>query len=209
MAVTDRSRLTMMVDDDTRYKRTLHMWRPLRNNLALPLIIFYRSPRFAVVAAMSLSAELPDQALYVALSGHTGGFSDVADLVASVRSDIFLEGGSVPHLPVSPGAGLSNYLYSFFKDGDVVKLSRENGIRKAGVWFVLKDVSLVLAIVVAGLECYLRDGSGAYFEMKDDDDEELELSEGSPKCNSGYGLVLAGFQMVKEEFEVKFRKMFA
>jgi hypothetical protein len=146
---------------------------------------------------------------FVALSGHTGGFSDVADLVASVRSDIFLEGGSVPHLPVSPGAGLSNYLYSFFKDGDVVKLSPENGIRKAGVWFVLKDVSLVLATVVAGLECYLRDGSGAYFEMKDDDDEELELSEGSPKCNSGYGLVLAGFQMVKEEFEVKFRKKFA
>jgi hypothetical protein len=145
---------------------------------------------------------------FVALSGHTGGFSDVADLVSSVRSDIFLEGGSVPHLPISPGAGLNGYLYSFFKDGDVIKLSRQNGIRQADVWFVLKDFSLVLATLVAGLECYLRDGSGAYFNMNDDE-EEIELSEGIPKCNPGYELVLAAFRMVKDQFEVKFRKTFA
>ncbi|KAA8894290.1 hypothetical protein FN846DRAFT_923075 [Sphaerosporella brunnea] len=146
---------------------------------------------------------------FVALSGHTGGFADVADIVASVRSDIFLEGGSVPHLPVTDaGGGLNDYLYSFFKNGDIYKLERDNGIRRSDVWFVLKDFSLVLATIVAGLECHILYGSGAYFNVEDsrDDDDKpaLEVPE-----DAEYRQVLIAFQLVKAEFMEKFKKIFA
>jgi hypothetical protein len=165
---------------------------------------------------------------FVALSRHNKEFRDIDDLTTSVRSDIFLEGGAVPYLPVSDDEKLNNYLYSFYKDGDIVKLDRENGVRKQDVWFVLKDFSLVLATIVAGLECYLRDGPGAYFDTElikamdedgealgKDDGEVVEAVEGKEsrrkrrKRSGKMEKVLKGFLMMRGQFEEKFQKIFA
>jgi len=163
---------------------------------------------------------------FVALSGHNEGFRNIDDLTTSVRSDIFLEGGAVPYLPVSDDEKLNNYLYSFYKDGDIVKLDRENGVRKQDVWFLLKDFSLVLATVVAGLECYLRDGPGAYLDSElikvmdedrealgKDDEEVVEAVEGEGRKrrerNGDMAKVLKAFSVMRGQFEEKFQKIFA
>ena len=149
-------------------------------------------------------------------------FTSIPNLLASVRSDIFLEGGSVPHLPVTAGKNLNSYLYSFYKDGDAPKLQRDNGIRTADVWFVLKDFSLILATVIAGLECVLKYGPGAYLEGDDiqDIDEEGEAlgmeREGEENEDmwaggdiEGLKDVLRAFWLVRSGFEEKFKAIFA
>lgn len=109
---------------------------------------------------------------FVALSGHTDSFKSIADLSSSLRSDIFLEGSAIPYFPVA-GVRLNSYLLDFYRHGDVLRLSTENGVTSGQVWFLLKDFSDAVATIVAGLRSYIKDGPGAYFDaakVKDKDD---------------------------------------
>jgi hypothetical protein len=113
---------------------------------------------------------------FVSLSGNSGAFTSVRSLTSSVRSDIFLEPSVVPYLPINTEP-LNSYLYTFYKAGDTAKMERENKIRKADQWFVLKDFSLILATIVAGLECYIKEGPGGYV-----DEERIRgAGEGEPE----------------------------
>lgn len=162
----------------------------------------------------------PARSSFVALSGHSGEFTDIKDLLASVRSDIFLEGGSIPQFPLATDR-LNSYLYSFYKDGDAKKLERDNGVRKSDVWFLLMDFSLVLATVGAGLLNYLRDeedGMGVETEEMDEngevvegeDEEGYDVVEGVvPGEKDEYRKVLKAILMVRTTFEEKFRTIFA
>ncbi|KAI5815299.1 hypothetical protein BZA77DRAFT_282187 [Pyronema omphalodes] len=127
---------------------------------------------------------------FVSLSGHSGAFSSIRSLTSSVRSDIFLEPSVVPYLPVNTEP-LNSYLYAFYKDGDTAKMERENKIRKADQWFVLKEFSLILATIVAGLECYVKEGPGGYVDEErirgagEGEPEEEGRDEGSDMEESG------------------------
>ncbi|KAL8773104.1 MAG: hypothetical protein Q9194_004403 [Teloschistes cf. exilis] len=97
---------------------------------------------------------------FVALSGHgDDDFSSIADLCRTVRSGVFLEENVIPHLDVYPDeteTPLNAYLYDFYMHGDVDALERANGVRKADVWFLLNDFSLVLATIQTSLANFMK-----------------------------------------------------
>ncbi|KAF8241270.1 P-loop containing nucleoside triphosphate hydrolase protein [Wilcoxina mikolae CBS 423.85] len=114
---------------------------------------------------------------FVALSGHTDLFKSIADMSSSLRGDIFFEGSAIPCLPVDD-IRLNSYLLDFYKHGNASLLAKENSVMAGDVWFVLKDFSVVLATIVAGLLSYIKDGPGAYFnaasiKIRDEDGEML------------------------------------
>lgn len=138
-------------------------------------------------AGLPTSANLARSSFF-GLSGHTDNFANTKDLASSLRSDIFLEGAAVPRMP-STNVLLNSYLLDFYRHGEVGRLAKENGVQAGHVWFVLKDFSVVLATVVAGLVSYIREGPGSYFDadkikvrdedgdMPDEEDEEVDEEE--------------------------------
>lgn len=107
---------------------------------------------------------------FTALSGHTDEtIRSVNDLCSTVRADVFLEESTIPQVAVE-GERLNAYLYDFFKNGDLVALTRDNRLREA--WFFLKDFSSVLATIVTSMTSFVR--SGAFGEASDDVDSSGE-----------------------------------
>ncbi|KAK0620208.1 hypothetical protein B0T14DRAFT_520811 [Immersiella caudata] len=47
------------------------------------------------------------------------------------------------------GTTCNSYLLGFFKHGEVIFITRDNGIKSGDMWFRLKDFSLVLSLVLA------------------------------------------------------------
>ncbi len=96
---------------------------------------------------------------FVALSDHGDTFASISDLCRTCRGGVFLEEAVIPHVDVYPEETkipLNAYLYDFFMHGDTTALANANRIRKADVWFVLNDFSLVLATIVASLANFLK-----------------------------------------------------
>lgn len=89
---------------------------------------------------------------FVALSGHSDDFASLEDLISSVRGDIFLEESGIPYIPLHGRTKLNAYLYDFFLHGSIIELERANQIRRAEVWFVLNDFSMVLATITTCLK---------------------------------------------------------
>jgi len=168
---------------------------------------------------------------FVALSGHGDNFTSVDDLTSSVRRGVLIDGASVPHLQADSST-VNGYLYYFYIHGDVKKLDQDHGIPAGTVWFVLKDFSLVLAAIEAGLTCFIKDGPGAYYDFKDegddvdgdiheDDEDDKEsvttsttTDDGSSGVSSeaadpGFKNVLKAVMILRKKFEEKFRKMWA
>ncbi|KAG0641019.1 hypothetical protein HOY80DRAFT_902973 [Tuber brumale] len=166
---------------------------------------------------------------FVALSGHGDSFTSVDDLTSSVRRGVLIDGASVPHLRTDDSSTVNGYLYYFYIHGDVKKLDRDHGIRAGSVWFVLKDFSLILAAIEAGLTCFIQDGPGAYYDFKDegddvdgdiheDDEDDREsvttTDDGSSGVSSeaadpGFKSVLKAVKILRGRFEEKFKKMWA
>ena len=100
---------------------------------------------------------------FAALSGATDNFTTIGELCRDVRSGVFLEASTVPHVPLAPeetgGVPWNAYLYDFFKNGDLKALKRDNGIKEGDVWYKLKDFSLVLATIVTSLTNFLGGAS--------------------------------------------------
>lgn len=96
---------------------------------------------------------------FVALSGHGDSFSTISDLCQTARGGVFLEEAVIPHLDVYPDESstpLNAYLYDFYMHGDIDPLEKANGIRKADVWFLLNDFSMVLATICTSLANFLK-----------------------------------------------------
>ena len=96
---------------------------------------------------------------FYALSGKSDKFESVADLCRTTRSGVFLEESVVPHVGLYPQeleSPLNAYLLDFFKHGDINTLERANKIRKADVWFLLNDFSLVLATIITSLMNFMK-----------------------------------------------------
>ncbi|TFK74040.1 P-loop containing nucleoside triphosphate hydrolase protein [Pluteus cervinus] len=113
---------------------------------------------------------------FEALSGHGDTFSSPGELASTARDGLFIESAVVPEFPIDPpGETCNSYLYDFYNHGDTHALWKDNGIRKADVWFKLKDFSLVIATIEAGLMCFIRDGPGAYYDFTPEEEDETEV----------------------------------
>jgi hypothetical protein len=167
---------------------------------------------------------------FVALSGHGDKFLSIHDLCATVRHGVFLEEHVIPYIDISSaGHTLNAYIYDFYKHGDVTSLSKANRIRSSDVWFKLNDFSMILATIVASMKNFMG--------MKSDDDVDLDEVRGSgdvaeelageadegddsggehtqrpawaAESDQGMVKVLVAFEMLRKEFDEKFKAMWA
>lgn len=107
---------------------------------------------------------------FVALSGPGDDFESIHDLCQTLRSGVFLEEAVVPHVDVYPDemeVPLNAWLLDFFKHGDVMTIERANGIRRADIWFLLNDFSLVLATIITSLLNFMKLKEGSDLDMLD------------------------------------------
>ncbi|EMC93796.1 hypothetical protein BAUCODRAFT_124551 [Baudoinia panamericana UAMH 10762] len=107
---------------------------------------------------------------FVALSGSGDDFDSIADLCRSTRDGVFLEEAVVPHVDIYPDeleVPLNAWLLDFFKHGDVITIEKANGIRRADIWFLLNDFSLVLATIITSLLNFLKLKEGTDMDMLD------------------------------------------
>ena len=74
---------------------------------------------------------------FVALSGHGDVYQDISELVSTTRAGLVLTKHAVPSLLflTSQDHALDAYAVDFYKHGQLEALVRDNGIRKADVWF--------------------------------------------------------------------------
>ncbi|KAF2165304.1 hypothetical protein M409DRAFT_67177 [Zasmidium cellare ATCC 36951] len=107
---------------------------------------------------------------FVALSGAGDSFDSLHDLCQTTRDGVFLEEAVIPHMDVYPEemeVPLNAYLLDFFKHGDVLTIERANGIRRADIWFLLNDFSLVLATIITSLMNFMKLSEGSDMDMLD------------------------------------------
>lgn len=252
----------------------------------LPLTELTIGGESSVNLAHSQPRKVKSRSAFVALSGLDDNFESIHDLCTNVRSGVFLEEAVVPYVGIYPENSdlpLNAYLYDFFMHGNVTALITANKVRRGEVWFVLNDLSMILATITTSLSNFLGLGSESdldFIEVRgggddeeenkedkllptdtaadaaptntsanrgstkqdltiqpkkkakkvvaeswDDEEEESESSESevedewdddedddeSPSWEEGEGLlnVLKAFKALKEEFDTKFRAMWA
>ncbi|KAJ7608765.1 hypothetical protein FB45DRAFT_1128535 [Roridomyces roridus] len=164
---------------------------------------------------------------FVANSGHTDtSFSSVDELARSARNGLHVNGNSIPsmkHLASPHGAHMLNaYILDFYIHGQVATLARANGIRRGDVWYLLQDFSLTLAVIELSLRQLLTaagddvdDAVGDDPAEVEDDEEDEEGSSGKDPMKRPPGVKESDWRLysvvrdVKEEFDVKFKAMWA
>lgn len=107
---------------------------------------------------------------FVALSGAGDEFDSISDLCMNTRDGVFLEKAVVPHIDIAPDETdqpVNAWLLDFYKHGDVHTIERANGIRRADIWFLLNDFSMVLATVIASLLGFMKLKEGTDMDMLD------------------------------------------
>lgn len=107
---------------------------------------------------------------FVALSGAGDTFDNIGDLCGTTRDGVFLEEAVVPHIGVFPqelDVPLNAWLLDFFKHGDVHTIEKANGVRRADIWFLLNDFSLVLSTIIASLQNFMKLREGTDMDMLD------------------------------------------
>ncbi|KAK5136723.1 hypothetical protein LTR08_002376 [Meristemomyces frigidus] len=107
---------------------------------------------------------------FVALSGAGDTFDSIHDLCQTTRNGVFLEEAVIPHVDVYPDEmdmPLNAWLLDFYKHGDIFTIERANGIRRADIWFLLNDFSLVLATIITSLLNFMKLKEGTDMDMLD------------------------------------------
>ncbi|KAF8146445.1 hypothetical protein K438DRAFT_507113 [Mycena galopus ATCC 62051] len=167
---------------------------------------------------------------FVANSGHTDTFSSVEELARSARSDLHLNGNSIPsmkHLVSHDGHLLNAYLLDFYVHGQVSTLAKANGIRRGDVWYLLQDFSLSLRTIQTSLKKLFMaipgnddaDETDAQLhdpaEMEDAEDEDEaggemqgDFSRPSGVNDRDWRLYTIASEALRE-FDEKFRAMWA
>ena len=144
---------------------------------------------------LPLLAPTKVRSAFVALSGHDDSFKSISDLCSTTRDGVFLEEAVIPHVEIYPEdteTPLNAYLYDFFRNGDTHALDVANRIRRADVWFVLNDFSLVLATIITSFQNFMKltnysemdmlELKGAYDVGEDiKDDEVFDADEAGPE----------------------------
>jgi ATP-dependent RNA helicase DDX60 len=159
---------------------------------------------------------------FVATSGHRDSFDTINDLGHNTREGILIEASAVPSMDdfINPRP-LNAYLLDFFKHGQREALVHENGIRRGDVWYVLDEFNRILGAIDESLKLVAQgiavDFPGnemkTYGESKEEnwvwesDDDETESIEGD--LNSGDKKVCEAFSIIRQEFQIKFKKMWA
>jgi hypothetical protein len=120
---------------------------------------------------------------FVALSGYDDKFETIHDLCSTSRAGVFLEEAVVPHVGLYPNDSelpLNAYLYDFFMHGDVEALIKANKIRRGDVWFVLNDLSMILATITTSLSSFLglaNESDLDFIDVRGGGDDEEENRE--------------------------------
>ncbi|RMY56055.1 hypothetical protein D0863_13106 [Hortaea werneckii] len=107
---------------------------------------------------------------FVALSGPGDNFETIHDLCQTTRDGVFLEEAVIPHVEVYPDESempLNAWLLDFFKHGDIFTLEKANNIRRADIWFMLNDFSLVVATIITSLMNFMKLKEGTDLDMLD------------------------------------------
>lgn len=107
---------------------------------------------------------------FVALSGAGDTFDSIHDLCTTTRDGVFLEEAVIPHVDIYPDEmdmPLNAWLLDFFKHGDIFTIERANGVRRADIWFLLNDFSLVLATIITSLLNFMKLKEGTDMDMLD------------------------------------------
>ncbi|KAI7150867.1 hypothetical protein KC352_g28624, partial [Hortaea werneckii] len=76
----------------------------------------------------------------------------------------------IPHVEVYPDESempLNAWLLDFFKHGDIFTLEKANNIRRADIWFMLNDFSLVVATIITSLMNFMKLKEGTDLDMLD------------------------------------------
>ncbi|KAF2770464.1 P-loop containing nucleoside triphosphate hydrolase protein [Teratosphaeria nubilosa] len=107
---------------------------------------------------------------FVALSGPGDKFETIHDLCQTTRDGVFLEEAVIPHIDVYPDEmelPLNAWLLDFYKHGDINTIEKANGVRRADIWFLLNDFSLVLATIITSLLNFMKLREGTDMDMLD------------------------------------------
>ena len=160
---------------------------------------------------------------FVATSGHADSFDTIDDLAQNTREGILVEASAVPSMDdfINPPV-LNAYLLDFFKHGQVEALVNGNGIRRGDVWYVLDGFDRVLGAIDESLKLVAQgitvdfpgDEMKAYGASKEanlvwesDSDAETESTERDLSLEDKK--VCEAFSILREEFHIKFNKMWA
>ena len=159
---------------------------------------------------------------FVATSGHGDSFDTIDDLAHNTREGILIEASAVPTMDdFVSSCTLNSYLLDFFKHGQVEALVHGNGIPRGDVWYVLDEFNRILAAIDESLKLVAQ-GIVVDFpgnEMKtygaskeaglvwESDDEETESIEG--ELSLGDKKVCKAFSLLRQEFHIKFKKIWA
>ena len=159
---------------------------------------------------------------FVATSGHGDSFDTIDDLANNTREGILIEASAVPSMDgfINPPS-LDSYLLDFFKHGQVEALVDVNGIRRGDVWYVLDEFDRVLGAIDESLKLVAQ---GITVDFPDDemktygtskeanfvwesDDDEKESIEGDLSWEDKK--VCEAFSILRQEFHIKFKKIWA
>jgi len=159
---------------------------------------------------------------FVATSGLGDSFDTIDDLAHNTREGILVAASAVPSMDdFINGPVLDAYLLDFFKHGQVDALVNGNGIRRGDVWYVLDNFDRILGAIDESLKLVAQgvavdfpgDEMKAYGASKEtdlvweSDDDESESIEGELSSNDK--TVCEAFSILRREFRVKFKKMWA
>ena len=159
---------------------------------------------------------------FVAASGHGDTFNTIDDLAHNTRDGILVEASAVPSMDsfITPPV-LDAYLLDFFKHGQVQALIDGNGLGRGEVWYVLDEFNRVLGAIDESLKLVVRRVASDFAgeEMRaygtnneadlvwESDDDDSGFVEGD--LRSGDKKVCEAFSCLREEFRMKFKKMWA
>jgi len=141
---------------------------PAAEQLPVSKLLFAQEPKSADAAAQAsapsstsspLLQHLRSTALsfvarspFVALSGHDDQFTSAAELSSTVRPGIDVDVSGLSSTAVPTGCALNNYLLEWWKTEDVHSLVVSNNIRRGEVFFLMRDMFVVIVTIKAALE---------------------------------------------------------
>ncbi|PCH35165.1 hypothetical protein WOLCODRAFT_91452 [Wolfiporia cocos MD-104 SS10] len=176
---------------------------------------------------------------FVANSGHADEFQSIEELCRSSRRGLRMSQYNIPSmLRFTEETGgedhsfaLNAYLLDFYMHGQTAALKAANGIRDNDVWYLLEDFMLTLKTIRAGLNQLLLKASDA---KTNDDDDKLDVDSGygtavdvaemdpeednatqmealkrPPGVSDSDWRVFEIVHSVTNEFEIKFKAMWA
>ncbi|KAH8924596.1 hypothetical protein BT69DRAFT_1349371 [Atractiella rhizophila] len=175
------------------------------------------------------SIPLRTRSVFAGQSGHTDDFHNatIKELVESVREGVHLNKHAVPTFDMftakDEDIALNAYAFDFFKHGSVPDLLKGNGIKRGNVWYLLQNLSLCIATAKEAIWNVLVEAAKKRGVADESDEGVMELqneleAEGEAKedimerpasVKQGDWNIYVAISLLKQEFDEKFRKIWA